>query len=146
MGIMNFRAKAAKPRFRFSITQQILLGLVLGCLLGWWMGKMPEVTRRTCEVWVIVVRDIFLHLIKAMIAPLIFASVVQGIAGTGDLKKVGRIGLKAFIYFELVTTAALVVGLLAANLVKPGSGVTAVASAPASTTPLAKALTADQTV
>jgi proton glutamate symport protein len=140
------RVKPTRRRFRFSITQQILLGLVLGCLLGWWMSHMPEATQGTCEVWVIVVRDIFLHLIKAMIAPLIFASVVQGIAGTGDLKKVGRIGLKAFIYFELVTTAALVVGLLAANLVKPGSGVTAVASAPASTTPLAKALTADQTV
>ena len=115
-------------------------------MLGWWMSHMPEAAQGTCEVWVSVVRDIFLHLIKAMIAPLIFASVVQGIAGTGDLKKVGRIGLKAFIYFELVTTAALVVGLLAANLVKPGSGVTAVASAPASTTPLAKALTADETV
>jgi proton glutamate symport protein len=80
------RGDAAKPRFRFSITQQILLGLALGCLLGWWMSHMPEATRRTCEVWVIVVRDIFLHLIKAMIAPLIFASVVQGIAGAGDIK------------------------------------------------------------
>jgi proton glutamate symport protein len=137
---------AAKRRFRFSITQQILLGLVLGCLLGWWMSHMPEARQRTCEVWVVVVRDIFLHLIKAMIAPLIFASVVQGIAGTGDIKKVGRIGLKALIYFELVTTAALAVGLLAANLVKPGAGVVVVASSAASATPLPKPLTADQTV
>jgi proton glutamate symport protein len=159
MAIMNFmsrrtsspdttdnRAKAAKPRFRFSITQQILVGLVLGCLLGWWMAHMSEAARATWETWVTVVRDIFLHLIKAMIAPLIFASVVQGIAGTGDLKKVGRIGLKALIYFELLTTAALAVGLLAANVVKPGAGVTVVASSAAGTTSLTKPLTADQTV
>ena len=142
------RAKAAKPRFRFSITQQILSGLVLGCLLGWWMAHMSDAARATCETWVTVIRDIFLHLIKAMNAPLIFASVVQGIAGTGDMKKVGRIGLKALIYFELVTTAALAVGLLAANLIKPGAGVTAVASnaAATGTVPLEKPLTADQTV
>ena len=69
-------------------------------------------------------RDIFLHLIKAMIAPLIFASVVQGIAGTGDMKKVGRIGVKALLYFEVVTTFALVVGLFVVNTLKPGVGVT----------------------
>lgn len=70
-----------------------------------------------------VVRDIFLHLIKVMIGPLVFASIVQGIAGTGDMKKVGRIGGKALIYFEIVTSLALVVGLLAVNLLQPGAGV-----------------------
>ncbi|MDD5199859.1 MAG: cation:dicarboxylase symporter family transporter [Terrimicrobiaceae bacterium] len=100
---------------RISLTAQILIGLVAGCLLGWlkpdWAGHLD------------VVRDIFLHLIKCLIAPLIFGSIVQGIAGTGDLKKVGRIGAKTLLYFELATTAALAVGLTVVNLLKPGHGV-----------------------
>jgi proton glutamate symport protein len=75
------------------------------------------------ETWSTLIRDIFLHLIKAMIAPLVFASIVQGIAGTGDLKKVGRMGAKALLYFEVVTTFALAVGLLMVNWLKPGAGV-----------------------
>jgi proton glutamate symport protein len=136
----------AKCWYRLSLTQQIMLGLVLGCLLGWWMGEMPERVKETCDTWLKVVRDMFLHLIKAMIAPLIFASVVQGIAGTGDMKKVGRIGFKALLYFEIVTTAALAVGLLAVNLVKPGAGVTVVAGSAGSTADLTKPLTAAETV
>lgn len=105
----------SKPRFRLSLTQQIMIGLVLGCLLGWLLPNWAVKTE--------IIRDIFLHLIKVMIAPLVFASVVQGIAGTGDLKKVGRIGAKALLYFELVTCAALGVGLLVVNIIKPGQGV-----------------------
>ena len=131
---------AATPRawWRLSLTQQIVVGLVLGCLAGWWLGVRFNVDglaeadparvallKRKAEwvLWWTVPRDIFLHLIKAMIAPLIFASVVQGIAGTGDVKKVGRIGVKALIYFEVVTTAALAVGLFVVNFVRPGAGV-----------------------
>src|SRR6185369_1221198 len=116
-------APAPKAWWRFSLTQQIMLGLVLGCVLGWWMSQMPKAAQDNWDTWLKVVRDIFLHLIKAMIAPLIFASVVQGIAGTGDMKKVGRIGVKALIYFEIVTTAALAIGLLVVNVVRPGAGV-----------------------
>lgn len=105
----------SKPSFGLSLTQQIMIGLVLGCLLGWLAPNWAAKTE--------IVRDIFLHLIKVMIAPLVFASVVQGIAGTGDLKKVGRIGAKALLYFEIVTTAALGVGLLVVNVIKPGQGV-----------------------
>jgi Na+/H+-dicarboxylate symporter len=76
-----------------------------------------------------------------MIAPLIFASVVQGFAGTGDMKKARRIGVKALIYFEIVTTLALVVGLFMVNLLKPGAGVTLVTDATQSTAGLAKPLT-----
>jgi proton glutamate symport protein len=136
----------AKGRRRFSLTHQILLGLVLGCLLGVWMGVMPEGTKAVCDVWLKVIRDVFLHLVKAMIAPLIFASVVQGIAGTGDMKKVGRIGLKTLIYFEIVTTAALAVGLLAVNVVKPGAGVVLVAGTVSGGGPVGKPLSADETV
>src|SRR5882724_6376204 len=122
-------APPAKPWYQLSLTRQILLGLVLGCLLGWWMGEMPESEKETCDTWLKVVRDVFLHLIKVMIAPLIFASVVQGIAGTGDMKKVGRIGWKALLYFEVVTTFALLVGLVVVNVVKPGAGVVLAANA-----------------
>ena len=75
-----------------SLTKQILLGLVVGCLVGWWMSSLPPATKAGWDEWLTLGRDIFLHLIKAMIAPLVFASIVQGIAGTGDIKKVGRIG------------------------------------------------------
>jgi proton glutamate symport protein len=75
------------------------------------------------------VSHIFLRLIRSIIAPLIFATLVQGIAGSGDLKQMGRIGLKAIIYFEIVTTLALLLGLAAVNLVRPGEGVPIVRTA-----------------
>jgi proton glutamate symport protein len=100
---------------QITLTHQIFIGLLLGILLGW---AKPDWAQHTAFL-----RDIFLHLIKSMIAPLIFASVVQGIANEGDLKKVGRMGAKALIYFEVVTTLALIVGLTVVNLVKPGAGV-----------------------
>ncbi len=120
-----------KPWARITLTQQILLGLVVGCFLGWWMNHLPPATKAGWDNWMTLARDIFLHLIKAMIAPLVFASIVQGIAGTGDLRKVGRIGAKALLYFEVVTTAALVVGLAVVNLIGPGVGVKLAGSAAA---------------
>src|SRR6185369_10085436 len=66
---------------------------------------------------------LFLNLIKAIIAPLIFSTLVIGIAGTGDIKQVGRIGIKSLVYFEIVTTFALFIGLAAVNITKPGVGV-----------------------
>ena len=100
-----------------------MIGLLLGIVLGWWMHRQPLNDQQDWNSWLAVVRDIFLHLIKVMIAPLIFASVVQGFAGTGDIKKARRIGVKALIYFEVVTTFALLVGLVVVNFVKPGAGV-----------------------
>lgn len=137
---MSVPAEAATPRkwYQFSLTQQIMLGLVVGVLLGWWLsGRAPEAKAGWNE-WLGVIRDIFLHLIKVMIAPLIFASVVQGFAGTGDMKKVGRIGWKALLYFEIVTTFALFVGLVVVNVVKPGAGVVLAVNAAQSTAGLAK--------
>ncbi len=100
---------------KLSLTTKIFIGLILGVLLGW---LKPD--------WGIAMRPLsilFLNLIKSIIAPLIFSTLVIGIAGTGDIKQVGRIGLKALIYFEIVTTFALFIGLGAVNLVKPGVGV-----------------------
>jgi proton glutamate symport protein len=93
-----------------------MIGLVAGALIGWlrpdWGNK------------VYFLRDIFINLIKSIIAPLVLSTIVVGIAGAGALKKVGRIGIKALIFFEVVTTAALFIGLAVVNLTKPGIGVT----------------------
>lgn len=140
---MSAPAEAAAPRkwYHFSLTQQILIGLVVGVFLGWWMSEMTPESRGDWDRWMALIRDVFLHLIKVMIAPLIFASVVQGFAGTGDMKKARRIGVKALVYFEVVTTLALVVGLFMVNLLKPGAGVTLVTDATQTTAGLAKPLT-----
>src|ERR1700732_4045800 len=104
-----------RPWYRPSLTTQILIGLVLGGLLGYLSPKWGN------NVYFL--RDIFLNLIKSIIAPLIFSTLVVGIAGGGDLKKVGRMGVKALLYFEIVTTIALFIGLGVVNLTKPGAGV-----------------------
>src|SRR5712671_1750169 len=111
----NHKIQVRRPWYKPSLTTQILLGLVLGGVLGY---ISPEWGNR-----VYFLRDIFLNLIKSIIAPLIFSTLVVGIAGGGDLKKVGRMGLKALLYFEIVTTIALFIGLGIVNLTKPGYGV-----------------------
>ncbi len=137
---MSAPAEAATPRkwYQFSLTQQIMLGLVVGVLLGWWMSGLTPEGRAGWDKWMTLVRDVFLHLIKVMIAPLIFASVVQGFAGAGDMKKSLRIGGKALLYFEIVTTLALFFGLLVVNLAQPGAGVKLITDSAQSTVGLAK--------
>src|SRR2546429_2835006 len=105
----------ARPWYKPSLTTQILIGLLAGGLIGY---VSPDWGNR-----VYFLRDIFLNLIKSIIAPLIFSTLVVGIAGGGDLKKVGRMGVKAILYFEIVTTIALFIGLGIVNLTKPGAGV-----------------------
>ncbi|MFN2453405.1 MAG: dicarboxylate/amino acid:cation symporter [Pyrinomonadaceae bacterium] len=112
---------ARRPWYRPSLTTQIMIGLVVGGFIGWLNPAWGNS--------VFFLRDIFLNLIKSIIAPLVFSTLVVGIAGGGDLKKVGRMGIKALIYFEIVTTLALFIGLGVVNLIKPGVGVTLVASA-----------------
>lgn len=92
-----------------------MIGLVLGAAVGW---MAPEWGNK-----VYFLRDIFLNLIKSIIAPLVFSTIVVGIAGAGALRKVGRMGVKALVYFEIATTAALFIGLGVVNLTKPGVGV-----------------------
>src|SRR6266446_1557568 len=104
-----------RPWYRPSLTTQILIGLVLGGLLGYVSPKWGN------NVYFL--RDIFLNLIKSIIAPLIFSTLVVGISGGGDFKKVGRMGAKALLYFEIVTTTALFIGLGVVNFTKPGAGV-----------------------
>src|SRR5437764_7828225 len=104
-----------RPWWRLSLTGWILVGLVVGGLLGYLRPDWGNA--------VFFLRDIFLNLIKSIIAPLVFSTLVVGIAGGGDLKKVGRMGAKALLYFEVVTTVALFIGLGGVNLTKPGVGV-----------------------
>src|SRR5436309_1366793 len=113
----NSKLETAKrrPWYRPSLTTQIMIGLVLGGVLGYVSPKWGN------NVYFL--RDIFLNLIKSIIAPLIFSTLVVGIAGGGDLKKVGRMGAKALLYFEIITTLALFIGLAIVNLTKPGAGV-----------------------
>src|SRR5262249_45412232 len=108
-----------RPWYRPSLTTQIFIGLIVGGFIGWLRPDWGNA--------VYFLRDIFLNLIKSIIAPLVFSTIVVGIAGAGSLRKVGRMGLKAIIYFEIATTAALAIGLLVVNFTKPGVGVALVA-------------------
>lgn len=99
---------------KLSLTQWIFVGMGVGLLLGW-LAPEFSVTLKPLST-------IFLRLIKSIVAPLIFATLVVGIAGHGDLKQVGRMGVKAIIYFEVVTTIALLIGLGVVNFMKPGVG------------------------
>ena len=111
--------KPAAPRRGLSLTQQIFVGLLLGIVAG-------AAVEAYHPAWAIYFRpfsQLFLRLIKMVIAPLIFATLVAGIAGAGHFKVVGRMGLRALIYFEVVTTLALIIGLVAVNITKPGIGV-----------------------
>jgi len=98
-----------------GLTTQIFIGLAIGIVIG---HVWPET-----GVAIRPLADLFLRLIKMILAPLIFSTLVIGIAGTGDLKAVGRIGLKAIVWFELATTIALVIGLVMVNVIRPGAGV-----------------------
>lgn len=104
---------------------QIFIGLALGVLVGTLIHKLDADPYHKAQAiqWVRVLSRVFLSLIKVIIAPLLFSTLVVGIAGAGNIKEVGRIGLKALIYFEIVTTLALFIGLGAVNLTKPGIGV-----------------------
>lgn len=103
---------------RFTLTRQIFLGLALGIAIGYFLPEFG--------IQIGWLRDVFLHLIKLIIAPLVFATVVTGIAGGGHSGGVGRLGLRSLIYFEVVTTLALFIGLFVVNLLQPGSGITLV--------------------
>jgi aerobic C4-dicarboxylate transport protein len=102
-----------KPFFK-SLYFQVLLAIAAGVLLGHFYPQLGEQMKP--------LGDAFIKTIKMIIAPIIFCTVVHGIASMQDMRKVGRVGLKALVYFELLTTLALIVGLLVANTLQPGAG------------------------
>lgn len=111
-----------------SSTQWIAISMVIGVILG---VALPAADHPTVAIVEHATSDVFLRMIKSLIVPLLFSMLVVGIAGHGDdMKKVGRLAFRSIVYFELVTTLALVIGLVVVNVVKPGAGVNlAVASA-----------------
>ena len=101
---------------RISLTQWILIAMAIGTGIGWLFPDFAQSLRPLSTV--------FLRMIKSIIVPIIFGTLVIGIAGHGDdMKRVGRLALKSIIYFEIVTTLALVIGLVAVNITRPGEGV-----------------------
>jgi aerobic C4-dicarboxylate transport protein len=107
---------APRPFYR-TLYFQVLVGIILGIALGFFQPHVGEQMKP--------LGDGFIKLIRMMIAPVIFCTVVTGIAGMGDMKKLGRVGIKALLYFEVVTTIALIIGLIVVSIVKPGAGVNA---------------------
>ena len=124
---VNESAPPAPPRRSWvpSNTTQIFIGLLLGILIGylWPSSDANGVHTAGIAEQIKPLADTFLRMIKMIIAPLLFATLVVGIAGTGDLRSMGRIGLKAIIYFEVATTIALFLGLAIVNYFQPGAGV-----------------------
>ncbi|MCE4049866.1 MULTISPECIES: cation:dicarboxylase symporter family transporter [Bacillaceae] len=107
-----------KKKFKFTLAYQILVGLVLGIIVGAVFYGNPGV-----EKYLQPIGTVFLNMIKMIVVPIIISTLVIGVAGTGDLKKLGKLGGKSLIYFEVVTTIAIIVGLLAANIFQPGNGI-----------------------
>src|SRR5215213_694495 len=95
---------------------QVLIAIFLGILVGW---LFPDLAKND---WIKALGDGFIKLIKMVIAPIIFCTVVSGIAHIQDAKKVGRVGIKALVYFEIVSTFALILGLVMGNLFQVGHG------------------------
>ena len=114
------------PRtLRLSLTTQIFVGMLVGVVIGFVVHRFDSSAELKAQViaWINIVSRIFLNLIKVIIAPLIFSTLVVGIAGTGGVKAIGRVALKAILYFFIVTTLALLIGLGAGNLIRPGAGI-----------------------
>jgi aerobic C4-dicarboxylate transport protein len=111
---MAIRAGAVQPRWYSALYVQVMLGIAAGVLVGWIAPQAGEALRP--------LGDLFLKMIKMVIGLVIFCTVVSGIGGMSDLKKVGRVGGKALVYFEIVSTLALLMGAIVANVVRPGDG------------------------
>ncbi|WP_240371045.1 cation:dicarboxylate symporter family transporter [Anoxybacteroides rupiense] len=103
---------------KIGLAWQILIGLILGIVVGAIFYGNPAVA-----TYLQPIGDIFLRLIKMIVIPIVVASLIVGVANVGDIKKLGRLGGKTIIYFEIITTIAIVVGLLVANVFHPGTGI-----------------------
>jgi len=106
--------RSTKRPFYRNLYVQVLTAIALGIVCGHFYPSFGESLKP--------LGDVFIKMVKMIIAPVIFCTVVHGIASVGDLRKVGRIGVKSLVYFEVLTTLALLIGLVAMNLTQPGAG------------------------
>src|SRR5687768_7627206 len=102
------------PRLFRSLYFQVIVAILIGVLIGRFAPETGVALKP--------LGDAFIRLVKMMIGPVVFCTIVTGIAGMQDMKKVGRFGVKALLYFEVLTTVALLIGLLLVNLLQPGKG------------------------
>src|SRR2546421_8163883 len=127
---MGALSPSMKPkRFYSHLYFWVLVGMVLGVLTGYFLPASKPFRFHLFGTGYYIsgadfkpLSDAFIRLIRMMIAPIIFTTVVTGIAGMGNLKRLGRIGVKAFVYFEVMTTVALIIGWIVAAVFKPGAG------------------------
>lgn len=105
-------------KFKLGLAWQILIGLILGVIVGAVFYGNDNVTKYLQPLG-----TIFMNMIKMIVVPIIISTLILGVAGTGDMKKLGKLGLKTIVYFEIITTVAILMGLLAANIFNPGAGV-----------------------
>ncbi|WP_410211466.1 cation:dicarboxylate symporter family transporter [Aquirhabdus sp.] len=101
-----------------SLAWQIVIGLIAGIVVGWLFAGQEWIT-----TWVAPLGDIFIRLIKMIVVPIVISTLIVGVAGTGDIKALGRLGGKTLLYFELVTTVAIIVGMFFADILQPGTGI-----------------------
>ena len=109
-----------KKRKKISLPLQIIIALFIGVALGLCLQSNPKIA----DAYFKPIGTIFLNLIKLVIVPLVFSSLVVGVAELKDIKKLGKIGLKTFVFYFLTTTFAIILGLAFTNVLKPGSGFT----------------------
>src|SRR3977135_1052944 len=111
-------ASAAKPWYKV-LYLQVLIAILLGVVIGWLWPNLAT------HEWIKALGDGFIKLIKMVIAPIIFCTVVSGISHIQDARKVGRVGVKALVYFEIVSSVALMLGMVMGNLIQVGHGLAA---------------------
>ncbi len=109
--------------FKFSLAWQILIALILGIVVGAVLHNQPEIKDSIVNNVLTPLGKIFISLIKMIVIPIVFSTLILGIAGVGSTKSLGRLGFKTILYFEIITTIAILVGLFAANIFHPGSGI-----------------------
>ena len=119
----SLKRKMTMKTQKISLAWQILIALVLGIALGAVLHEQQESRQWLISNILSPAGDIFIRLIKMIVVPIVIATLIVGIAGVGDAKKLGRIGFKTILYFEIITTVAIILGITLANVFQPGHGI-----------------------
>lgn len=123
MMVGSLKRKMTMKTQKISLAWQILIALVLGIALGAVLHEQQESRQWLISNILSPAGDIFIRLIKMIVVPIVIATLIVGIAGVGDAKKLGRIGFKTILYFEIITTVAIILGITLANVFQPGHGI-----------------------